>query len=304
MSYKQLKLIWNKLLKLIWWVKGFIVLLLLKFVVTSFHKSFIVQNNVQLSTPKYFHCKSHCCCFYASTGLIFSIFSTARVFSCSRERVSWCNEVSGCENGGWVTTEKSAHLQRCYSEVTIPAAMDDFGWQNKKSCEDNGKKPRRVKIVLLYQVIPGFTPGLKLILIFTSRFCFTDDSNSRNGECETGYRSTGKFIIHHCFFFSIMRHFRVVLKKYPNTMSENISVFRKTSSSFRRDSNNTTQALRSKSEEVNLTTLSLFIVCLPPYLFTPGSEFNWQSPCYLSVYLSWNMRATYLRRQIPLLCNC
>ena len=131
-----------------------------------------------------------------------------------------------------------------------------------------------LKCVLLYQVFPGFTPGLKLILIFTSRFCFTDDSNSRNGECETGYRSTGKFIIHHCFFFSIMRHFRVVLKKYPETMSVNISVFRKTSSSFRRDSNNTTQALRSKSEEVNLTTLSLFIVCLPPYLFTPGSEFN------------------------------
>lgn len=216
MSYKQLKLIWNKLLKQIWWVKSFIVLLLLKFVRTSFHiKSFIVQNNVQLSTPKYFHSKSYCCCFYSSTGLIFASFSTARVFSCSCKRVGWCNEVSGCENGGWITTEKSAHLQRCCSEVTIPAAMDDFGRQNKKSCEDNGKKPRRVTMRLVLPSNFRVDTRLKLILIFTSRFFFTDDSNSRNGECETGYRSAGKFIIHHCFFFFNNETLQSCFKEIP-----------------------------------------------------------------------------------------
>ena len=90
----------------------------------------------------------------------FFIFSTARVFSCSCERVGRCNEVSGCQNGGRITTEKSAHFQGRYSEVTIPAAMDDSGRQNKKSCQDNGEKPHRVKVhFVLPSFIPVFTPN-------------------------------------------------------------------------------------------------------------------------------------------------
>ena len=147
--------------------------------------------------------------------------------------------------------------------------MDDSGRKNKKSCQDNGKKPRRVKMHFVSpSLIPGFTPGLKLILIFTSRFCFTGDSNSRNGKCETCYRSTGKLIIIVVVF---LFRFRSALIKYAHFCSGRRLV------RFYLDANSTTQALRGKDREVILENFSLFIVCLLLVNFTPWSEFNWQT---------------------------
>ena len=100
-------------------------------------------------------------------------------------------------------------------------------------------------------------------------------------------------VFHHCCFLKIQKCFNEICT----------FLFRKTSSSFHLDANDTTQALRGKDWEVNLKNFSLFIVCLLLANFTPRHEFNWQCICYPSVYISWNTRALYLPRQIPLLCS-
>lgn len=163
MSYKQLKLIWNKLLKQIWWVKGFIVLLLLKFVRTSFLKSFIVQNNVQLSTPKYFHCKSYGCCFYASTGLIFLLshqpeFLVALVSELADATKSQVARMAAGLQLKNQLTSKDAAVRLQYQQRWM--TLDDKIKNHVKTMVRNLVE---LKCVLLYQVIPGFTPGLKLI---------------------------------------------------------------------------------------------------------------------------------------------
>ena len=93
--------------------------------------------------------------------------------------------------------------------------------------------------LILPSVILGFTPGLQSILIFTSRFCFAGDSNSRNGECETCYRSTGKFVI--VVFFPIQKCFKEKNNVDAHFCSGRLSSF------ILMYANNTTQALMGKN---------------------------------------------------------